>query len=706
MTPDLYSPCPCGSGKKFKWCCQPIWVGIEHALTQQSHGQQDAALRIIDQVVKEHPGNPEAWGQKARLLYVNGKADEAEEALQKAFDITPNYPFGLLLRAEFRLNEGEVPGALLLLRKAAEAFDPEARDQLGAVYEMLFQCEQRLQRPVAARAALRLVLHYHPENEQARQVFDALFGERGGLPLAARRDYRFLSPPAGGSAARQAVYDRFRHGPTPRLGEVAAAFEELVRQDPQDYASLFNLGLARAWLGNNTGALEALDRYIDLEPDEAAAANAAALEEVLRLGHGMEEFADYHEYTIACQLRESESVNNLLREWMSARRLIPLQTDQSNTFQAAILETHSGALVTVGRPAADTGKLAGHLLIAGGLFQIAGPLKEPIERLKNEIRQRLNIGLGELYERRGPGHFSDVSAEAMIFPLTQPGPDFENKLRESAERFFEDTWIHRPCRSLSGIAPADAVGSPRLRKKVRGIVQFIEECAHGSLPGYDFNRLRRKLNLLPVAPAPGAAPAPATGGTPAAAVGDVSALGAGELSALDVGSLSDEHLETAYQTAHRLSAEDLAKRFATALVARPPRAERPDRYPWFLFLIQKALRDNDTTAALDHVNEGLKQDCEHNEGKRRNDYELRRAQVHVKRGESDEAQDVYQRLIERVPTNLTYRGDAAEAMLRLKQPGKALQFAEAGLEVARRQNDRDNEGRLLDLISAARKQGA
>jgi hypothetical protein len=35
---------------------------------------------------------------------------------------------------------------------------------------------------------------------------------------------------------------------------------------------------------------------------------------------------------------------------------------------------------------------------------------------------------------------------------------------------------------------------------------------------------------------------------------------------------------------------------------------------------------------------------------------------------------------------------AAEAMLRLKQPGKALQFAEAGLEVARRQNDRDNEG--------------
>ena len=50
------------------------------------------------------------------------------------------------------------------------------------------------------------------------------------------------------------------------------------------------------------------------------------------------------------------------------------------------------------------------------------------------------------------------------------------------------------------------------------------------------------------------------------------------------------------------------------------------------------------------------------EGQRRNDYELRRAQVHVKRGEAEAAQDVFQRLIDRVPANLDYRGKAAEAM--------------------------------------------
>jgi hypothetical protein len=58
-----------------------------------------------------------------------------------------------------------------------------------------------------------------------------------------------------------------------------------------------------------------------------------------------------------------------------------------------------------------------------------------------------------------------------------------------------------------------------------------------------------------------------------------------------------------------------------------------------------------------------------------------------------------------VPTNTKYRGAAAEAMLALKQPAKALRFAEEGLVEARKQNDRDSEGYLMELVGAAKKQG-
>src|SRR5712671_4526435 len=102
MATDIYSACPCGSGKKFKWCCQPIHTQIDRAFTQHNEGQHETALKLMDEVVKEHAGNPEAWGRKAQLLYLNNRVDEAEAAIDKAFEISPNYAYGHLLRGTVR----------------------------------------------------------------------------------------------------------------------------------------------------------------------------------------------------------------------------------------------------------------------------------------------------------------------------------------------------------------------------------------------------------------------------------------------------------------------------------------------------------------------------------------------------------------------------------------------------------------------------
>jgi hypothetical protein len=45
-------------------------------------------------------------------------------------------------------------------------------------------------------------------------------------------------------------------------------------------------------------------------------------------------------------------------------------------------------------------------------------------------------------------------------------------------------------------------------------------------------------------------------------------------------------------------------------------------------------------------------------------------------------------------------------MLALKQPGKALRFAEEGAQAARQAKDRGAEEYLTDLAAAAKKQGA
>jgi hypothetical protein len=103
------------------------------------------------------------------------------------------------------------------------------------------------------------------------------------------------------------------------------------------------------------------------------------------------------------------------------------------------------------------------------------------------------------------------------------------------------------------------------------------------------------------------------------------------------------------------------------------------------------------------VNEGERVDCEHNQGRRRNDYELRRAQIQAKRGDTSDAQTTFERLIERVPGELRFRTSAAEAMISANQAGPALKFAEGGLAKAREQNNRDAEGHFLELVEAAKR---
>src|SRR5262249_35103404 len=303
MPLDLYSPCPCGSGKKFKWCCQPIHAQVSKAFEQDANGQHEAALRTIEEVAAEHPGNPEVWGRKAHLMYQMGKPDEAEAALQKAFEINPNYPFGYYLRGKFRQYEGELAGALILFRRAAELYDPEAKPLLAQLYALIGECELKLNRPVAGRAALEIARRCAPEDSQLSQGLQALFGDDSRFPESARREYKYQGVSANAPAARRAAWDKALPAAGPgKPGDAGTASAHLPAEDGQDAAANYNLGLTRAWLGDNPAALEALDRYVALEADEAKAAAAWTLAEVLRCGQGMEDSADYISHSVLAQL--------------------------------------------------------------------------------------------------------------------------------------------------------------------------------------------------------------------------------------------------------------------------------------------------------------------------------------------------------------------------------------------------------------------
>ena len=692
MAFDSYAACPCGSGKKFKWCCQPIHVDIDRAFSLDNEGQYDAALRLLDQVLAAHPDNPEAWGRKAQLLYQHGKTDEAERTLEKAFELNRDYPFGHWLKAMFRHAEGELRGAMLLLRRAAELYDPQARDYLAQIYALIADIELRLNNPVAARAALEAAAHLQPDAATLREDLERLFGDKARLPRVARQPYSFQSPPAAAPAERRKLWDQSLSGTkSGRLKDAVRVFDELTTQSADDDDAWYNLGLARAWLGENAAAIEALDRYVTLEQDEIKAGEAWALAEVLRCGQGLEDDADYVLHSVFFEIRDPQAVSGLLQRWHDEGRL-GLAKQEQEVFVAVVLEKPAG--LTPEHAASKLVHLACDIAIIGRQLQLSNAVRERLELVRHELQEAVGPAVSPPQNNRSPARFTDVLAEVIVFPArTQDEAQAVARVREHEQRYFEETWVHRELRALALTPPIDAAGHPALRKKLRGVIRFLEDCVVSYQGvGYDFDRLRRKLGLLPDA-------------SPTSSARDISNMAAAELAALVQASTSDHDLELAYQAALQLDARDLAGRFAQTLVGRPPQADRPDRWPYYTHLTELALADGDSGAALTWVDAGQQYDSQHNAGRRQNDYDLRRGQLLIKRGSTEEAQSVFDRIIERAPGELRYRGTATEAMLSAREGKRALHFAQPALARAREKNDRDSEQYFLELISAAQKQG-
>lgn len=695
MAIDLYSSCPCGSGKKFKWCCQPIHERISKAFEQDEQGQHETAVRLMEEVTRDHADNPEAWGRLSELLFRLDRAEEAETKLERAFQLNPNYAFGHVLKANFRLYEGEMPGALTLFRRATELYDPSARDILAEVYIHIFDVEMRLNRPIAARMAGERARNLAPSNAELRAGLDTVFGpENNNLPAAAKKDYRFLPAPGSAGGERRAAWDRALGHAGGKLTEAAAAFQALVKEDESDAPAWYNLALVRAWEGNNHAAVDALERHVALEADADKAGAAWALAEVLLCSQGMEDRANQAEHSIMVPLANPQQFVQHLGELEQRGGLVGARVDQEQGILTAILVEQPGPALTPELEAKQSPRFAAHMILMGNMLRLMSTAQDRMERAFQAMEPAIGPGLSQVHRIRGPVKFQDVIVPFLIFPRVVAGEtEAANALlRQHLEKEFEETWVQQPLRSLGGVPPLDAAGHAVLSRKLRGVVQFIEDCAQIIKAPYDFSRLRRKLNL-------------ASGGDEAAAPADISSMNVAELAGLDVRGLAPEQLEEAFHAALKLDAREVAGQFAQELVSRSPPLERPDRFPLYNHLVQLAQARGDVTSAIDQVNEGERVDCEHNEGRRRNDYELRRGQLHARGGQVDQAQEVFERLIARVPDELRYRVSAAEAMLSARQGSRAKAFAQGGLDASRKQNNRDLEGHFQELMNAAEKTG-
>ena len=175
----LYSECPCGSGKKFKFCCypdvrdslpkNPSRSDVTEAIRRRSSakrlaegngeiavldfdrfheligrglrhlhsGDYTAAKDALLQAKEEFDMLPTAYNNLALCALVQGHLEEAEQWVQEVVRRFPvENPFGLAMLADLRYLKGDGLGALDIIGRA-EQLEPPSVDQAVRVCESM-----------------------------------------------------------------------------------------------------------------------------------------------------------------------------------------------------------------------------------------------------------------------------------------------------------------------------------------------------------------------------------------------------------------------------------------------------------------------------------------------------------------------------------------------------------------------------------------
>ncbi len=277
MKPERNSPCPCGSGKKFKKCClgkfepnlvvsttpakgepEPTHVEINQLVALFNAGNhvelESQALLLVEQ----HPASGFVWMALGAALQAQGK--NALPAMQKAAKLLPNDAEAHNNLGSTLKDLGQLDDAVASYRRALE-FKPdyaEAYNNLGSALLDLGQLDD-------AVASCRRALELKPDYAEAHNNLGSALLNLEQLDNAVaslRRALEFKPDYAEAHNNLGSALLGLR-----QLDDAAASFRRALEFKPDLAMAHNNLGSALLDLGQLDDAAASFRRALELKPD-------------------------------------------------------------------------------------------------------------------------------------------------------------------------------------------------------------------------------------------------------------------------------------------------------------------------------------------------------------------------------------------------------------------------------------------------------
>jgi hypothetical protein len=505
MAIDPYAPCPCGSGKKLKFCCNDLAADIEKVSKLVESEQPHAALKHVAHLLEKSPDRASLLDIRAMLELALHDFDAAEKTLEHFLGVAPDNPSAHAQKAILAASRGHTQEAVSHLQDALEltsdAMPQRVFEAIGGVGHALLLSGDL----IGARAHLLLYAGVAPPGDDRAIELLLRLNLQGGIPLLLRDS--LLLQPAPANYPRKAEFEeaeRFaRRGMWRRA---SAEFHRLHDRDKPEPAIVYNLGLMQGWLGDVERFTAALHYYATLAVPLDDAVEAEALAQLVDPKLVENKLATVRiAYPV---LNEDAAVERLA----SDRRIERYELDPESLEEDEVTRPRSTHLL-LDRPVPGSGvdlKLedAPNVL---AFISVYG------KRTDRDARIEVTTDEGDQFDRTkalvaevlgdaiGPEEMTDAIGEKATgeealswrwrLPDDTPPALRRQLLGERRRKAILEDWVAAPRAALGNISPREASSRPDLRIKLLASVVIIEQAAVDPDERELFQQLREALGL-------------------------------------------------------------------------------------------------------------------------------------------------------------------------------------------------------------------
>ncbi|MBX3426444.1 MAG: hypothetical protein KF688_12250 [Pirellulales bacterium] len=677
MSVDPYAPCPCGSGKKLKFCCSDLVHEIEKIDKLIHADQPRAALARCEQLLTKEPNRASLLDLAAMLKLSLEDVDGAAAIVQTFLAAHPDSPTA---HAQAALVATAREDAATAVGELQSAFEHCGNDLPQRVFEAIGAVGHALLLAgdlVAARAHLLMYAGLAPNDDNEAVELLLRLNLQSGLPLLLREPLtlvkKLADPPKPIAADFAAAMELAQRG---RWRQAAAAFETLRDQIGSLPAVVYNLALCRGWSGDKEGFVDALHDYaaLDVPYDDAVEAEALA-----QLVLPREDAALIETLCLSYHVEDAD----VAAERLLADKRVEIYPVDPETFKSDEDTPPRETYILLDRPVATAGvdielgqipNVLAFLSLYGKRTDRPAQLKVTTDDdqlftvVTGLVTEIVGDALGSIDSRETLAEKS-ASEEALSWrwrlPDDTPSKHRRQLLAERRRRAILDDWTSAPLGNLGDLSPEAAASQPELQVRLAAAVLIIEQASADPAERSLFDELRSRLGL------PAAEPIdPATIDWQALPMVRVPRL---ELAALDAESLSgllDRCTLAGAPIATLAVATELAGRDEPLAVRR--RA--------FQQLVRKVSHPD---AAIPWIEQA--KTLAASEGAKLGEWLLMELQVHMERGDFDGIQAALRAIGDREAAE----PEAAQAAYRIlyqsgliAPPGERTDVAEAPLPVA------------------------